>query len=289
MTRATLEGLADLAKREDLPLYIHLNEARGHAVHGGTTMAAFGGSYVEYLKQCNFLRPEDQPRALGVDHGRGGGHPRRDRSTAALCPVGNPEDAFGCRAVPAAVRGRRQYRARLRQLQLFGRPDMFQAMKMFCSLAAVSDPTPGPPAAADAMPRRVSGRSQAAGPERTTGRDQARLTRRSELLDLSFPSFVPMNSAARQVVFTETGAAVRTVIVDGEVVVENGRMTTIDEAALRAEIVDLMDELTYDAAQVAERYAPIRAAIVEASRRSWEHELSINRYIGFSPPGSGRA
>jgi imidazolonepropionase-like amidohydrolase len=109
------------------------------------------------------------------------------------------------------------------------------------------------------------------------------------LLDLSFPSFVPMNSAARQVVFTETGAAVRTVIVDGEVVVDNGRMTTIDEAALRAEIVDLMDELTHDAAQVAERYAPIRAAIIEASRRSWEHELSINRYIGFSPPRSGRA
>ena len=64
------------------------------------------------------------------------------------------------------------------------------------------------------------------------------------LLDLANPSFVPLNSAARQVVYRESGAAVRTVLVDGRVVVDNGRVTTIDEAALRAEIIDLMVELT---------------------------------------------
>jgi 5-methylthioadenosine/S-adenosylhomocysteine deaminase len=52
------------------------------------------------------------------------------------------------------------------------------------------------------------------------------------LYDLSAPWWVPLNDPAQQWVFGERGGSVDTVIVDGKVVVENGRVLTIDEKAV---------------------------------------------------------
>jgi len=52
------------------------------------------------------------------------------------------------------------------------------------------------------------------------------------LYDLSAPWWIPLNDPAQQLVFGERGGSVDTVIVDGAVVVENGRHTTIDEKAV---------------------------------------------------------
>ncbi len=55
------------------------------------------------------------------------------------------------------------------------------------------------------------------------------------LLDLSTLPFTPLNDVRRQLVYCETGASVRTVLVGGEVVVRGGRLTKVDEVALLAE------------------------------------------------------
>jgi cytosine/adenosine deaminase-related metal-dependent hydrolase len=43
------------------------------------------------------------------------------------------------------------------------------------------------------------------------------------LLDLTDPAWLPLNSATRQLVFSEAGRGVDTVLVDGRVVVRGGR------------------------------------------------------------------
>ena len=53
------------------------------------------------------------------------------------------------------------------------------------------------------------------------------------LLDLTRPDFVPLNDALLQLVFSEAGAAVDTVMIDGRVVLDRGRMVTIDEGKVR--------------------------------------------------------
>lgn len=54
------------------------------------------------------------------------------------------------------------------------------------------------------------------------------------LYDLDEPWWVPVNDPVAQLVFAETGAATETVVVDGRVVVEGGRVTAFDaEGALR--------------------------------------------------------
>jgi 5-methylthioadenosine/S-adenosylhomocysteine deaminase len=60
------------------------------------------------------------------------------------------------------------------------------------------------------------------------------------LLDLDTAAFTPLNDLARQLVFCEDGSSVRTVIVAGRVVCENGRVTGIDAKALRAEARELV-------------------------------------------------
>jgi len=54
------------------------------------------------------------------------------------------------------------------------------------------------------------------------------------LYDLSAPWWVPLNDPAQQLVFGERGGSVDTVIVDGKIVVEQGRALTIDEKAVLA-------------------------------------------------------
>jgi cytosine/adenosine deaminase-related metal-dependent hydrolase len=56
------------------------------------------------------------------------------------------------------------------------------------------------------------------------------------LLDMGALAFLPMNDLRRQLVFAEDGSSVRHVLVDGEIVVRDGRLTRIDEDAARAEI-----------------------------------------------------
>ena len=53
------------------------------------------------------------------------------------------------------------------------------------------------------------------------------------LLDLTRPDFVPLNDALLQLVFSEAGAAVDTVMIDGRVVLDRGRLVTVDEQKVR--------------------------------------------------------
>ena len=53
------------------------------------------------------------------------------------------------------------------------------------------------------------------------------------LLDLSQPGYVPLRDTTRQLVHGENGSAVDRVFVGGRLVVEQGRVLSVDEPALR--------------------------------------------------------
>jgi 5-methylthioadenosine/S-adenosylhomocysteine deaminase len=79
------------------------------------------------------------------------------------------------------------------------------------------------------------------------------------LVDLDTPAFTPLNDLRRQLVYCEDGSSVRFTIVDGRVVYEDGRVSTVDEKALRAEARDLMSgyrETLARASREADRLAP---------------------------------
>jgi 5-methylthioadenosine/S-adenosylhomocysteine deaminase len=76
------------------------------------------------------------------------------------------------------------------------------------------------------------------------------------LIDLDTLSFTPLNDLRRQLVYCENGSSIRLTMVAGRIVYEHGRVTAIDEAALRREARE-------QAAQLRTQHAAASAAASE--------------------------
>ncbi len=97
------------------------------------------------------------------------------------------------------------------------------------------------------------------------------------LLDLRTAPFTPMNDLRNHLVYCENGSSIKQVIVNGEIVVEDGKLTRIDEDAILDEIRELMPAFqkqhakTEDANRV---FEPYFAAIHKYCN---EQDLGIHR------------
>jgi cytosine/adenosine deaminase-related metal-dependent hydrolase len=83
------------------------------------------------------------------------------------------------------------------------------------------------------------------------------------LLDLRSPHLTPLNDAYHHLAFTEPGSSVHTVIINGDIVVDDGVITTFDEAAILEEV----REVTKD--------RPHRQAIPD------EVKVAMERFLAF--------
>jgi imidazolonepropionase-like amidohydrolase len=99
------------------------------------------------------------------------------------------------------------------------------------------------------------------------------------LIDLSEPAYLPLNNPVRQVVYSESGRGVHTVIVDGNVVVENGRMTSVDYAALVEEAAEVGAIYAKDCRTHSENLAGAAPFITEIVRRQSKQPLAFNRWL----------
>ena len=100
------------------------------------------------------------------------------------------------------------------------------------------------------------------------------------LVDLDTLPFTPLNDLTRQLVYCENGGSVVATMVAGRFVFEGGRLTTIDEPALRAEARALFAERRLaleGAARAADRWLPhYRAMVAKANARN----VGMNRWVG---------
>jgi 5-methylthioadenosine/S-adenosylhomocysteine deaminase len=91
------------------------------------------------------------------------------------------------------------------------------------------------------------------------------------LIDLDTLAFTPLNDLRRQLVFCENGSSVALTMVAGQVVAEGGKLLTVDEDAIKAELRALMPayekacgEIRADAAR---REPPYREVYMDAAAR----------------------
>ena len=64
------------------------------------------------------------------------------------------------------------------------------------------------------------------------------------LIDLNVPQFIPANNIISGLVYSATGSEVDTVIVDGQVLMDHGKLTTIDEDRVYEEVRKIAGRLT---------------------------------------------
>jgi 5-methylthioadenosine/S-adenosylhomocysteine deaminase len=103
------------------------------------------------------------------------------------------------------------------------------------------------------------------------------------LVDLDTLAFTPLNDLHRQLVYCETGASVRLTMVDGEVVFAGGAVTTLDEAALRAEARALATDRAEALEEAATLVAPLRPAYREMYLRASARDVGMTRWVGGEP------
>jgi guanine deaminase len=276
-----LSSLAELSATDKLPVYTHIYESKAMTLiarqtHGGKD----GGSLINYLKRVGLLSPQlslahsiwMSPREIETLREAG--------TNVVLNPVGNLKTRSGVPPIRTYMNQKVNVGLGCDNCSCSDAQNMFQSMKMFAALAAVCDPEPGPPTAADAIWSATIGGARTAGLEGRIGALKPGLAADLSIIDLTDPSFVPLNSVARQLVFTEAGRAVETVIVDGRVVVRDRKITTIDERALREEVADLMRALRKDIEAVVARNQRMMPYLMEAHRRTWATDIGLNRYVG---------
>jgi guanine deaminase len=90
------------------------------------------------------------------------------------------------------------------------------------------------------------------------------------MLDLDHPNWLPLNDPVNQLVHTEDGTAVASVMIGGRLVVDNRRVTTVDLTRLRERVAAARDRL---------------AAANADSRRLYEALVPI---VGSHCPGLAR-
>ena len=278
-TPKMLEALAELANKHDLSVYTHVYETKGQALIARELFGEYDGSLISYLERAGMLGPRlnivhsvwitrheaDQMAAAGA--GIVLNHLSNLKLKSGIAPVCDLRDsgvrlALGCDNCSCS------------DVQ-----SVFQAMKMFCLLAAVSEPEPGPGLAHEVLRHATLGNARTAGLDRELGAIRPGYKADLILIDLDDVAYLPYNSAARQLVYTESGRAVESVIVDGRIVMKERKVKTIDEDALRREVTGLMRHFIADYEAIVASRKRALPYMLEAHRKVWQADVGMNRFI----------
>lgn len=279
-----LRLVADLNRRHRLPVFTHLYETKAQAVQARLRYPRHGGSLVRLLADVGLL--DDR---LSVAHAV---WLTRDEMTmmaeAGAGAVLNPLSNMKLKSGVAPILELRAAGVRLAlgcdNCSCSDVQSLFQGMKMFCLLAAVSDPEPRTETgfAEEAIRLATQGGARALGLGDRVGAIRPGLRADLAILDLGDPAFLPLNSASRQLVYGESGRAVETVLVDGRVVMRARKLATIDEDALRQEIQELGARFHGEYAEVKARNERLLPHLKAAHRKAWGLDVGLHRFVG--PP-----
>jgi cytosine/adenosine deaminase-related metal-dependent hydrolase len=271
-------GLSDLSRQRDLPFNIHILETKVQRVLG---QLKYGKSLVRHVHDLGFLDErmmvihaiwiDDADIALLADA----------RCTVAHNPVCNlrlgsgvmPYGRLRAAGVPICLGSD--------EMNTDDSVNLWFVAKTAALLHTLATPDyrqwPQPPEILKAL---THGGARALRRTDSLGRLAVGCHADIALLDLDTVAFTPLNDLRRQLVHCEDGSSVRTTIVAGRVVFEHGRITTVDEPALRAEMHVLAaaargqgESAARDAARLEPYYREmvLRAAAQDVGMNRWHH------------------
>lgn len=274
-----LQGCAELAETHDLGIYTHMYETRGQRVIADQSFREYGGSFVSYVDEAGMLN-----RRFNIAHSVWISRDEMDRmAEAGAGVILNHNSNYKLKSGIAPVLDLRDSGVRIGlgcdNCSGSDVQNMFQSMKTFCQIAAVSDPEPGAPLAHDAVRYATEGSARSACLDGVLGALKPGYKADMMLIDLKDPGWLPFNSAARQLVYTETGRGIDTVIIDGKVVIRDRKCTTIDEQALHEEVAGYMKSIIADYEDVVAARTKAMPFLLDAHRKVWNTPVQMERFM----------
>jgi 5-methylthioadenosine/S-adenosylhomocysteine deaminase len=230
---AFLSGCAEIARKYGLALHTHLAESKIQAVTGHER---YGMTLTAHLDRLGLIGPNfSAVHAIWLDDD----DMRRlaDRGASAVhAPGSNLRFGSGLAQVRQMMDHGVNVALATDAANTSDQLNMFEAMRFGVSVSTVlsADHTRWL-GKADALGMATDGGAKALGFEGRIGRIEPGYKADLVFLDLKHINYTPLGNLAHQVVFSENGAAVDSVMIDGQLVMDRGRMTTIDEAKLHSE------------------------------------------------------
>jgi 5-methylthioadenosine/S-adenosylhomocysteine deaminase len=274
-----LKGAADLAKRRALPVFTHVYESRSQRIFAREQYAEFGGTIFKYMEACGLLGPHvsiahgvwPDPEEIDLLAGTGTGVVLNMLSNLRLRNGVAPISAYRRLKVPLALGSDNCSCSDIHSL--------FPVMKTYCLLGGIMEPEELAPTAVEAFRLATVGGAERAGVSDKIGALEPGLKADIVALDLNDPAFRPLNSVARQVVYSETGRSVRHVWVDGRHVVANGAVITVDEQKLLKELASVMPAVAARLEQLRNDASKLGKCFADLQTKAWSRPLTYNRYL----------
>jgi cytosine/adenosine deaminase-related metal-dependent hydrolase len=276
---AMLRACGELAEKYDLPVYTHVYETRSQRLIARELFAKHGGSLIGYMDDCGIVGPR-----LNIVHSVWIARDEMERLAAADAGIVlNPLSNMKLKSGIAPLLAMRQAGVRLGigcdNCSGTDVESVFQAMKMLCLTAAVSDPEPGAPLAHEMLRHATLGNARTAGLAHCLGALKPGYKADLIMIDLNDAAYLPYNSAARQLVYTEAGRGVESVMVNGRLVIKERVVKTIDEDALRREVAGLMRHFLADYETIVESRKAALPHMLHAHRQVWSADVGMQRFI----------
>ena len=159
--------------------------------------------------------------------------------------------------------------------------NMFEAMRLACHVSRIQSPDPADWLAVEkALAMATQGSATALGFGALIGALEPGRKADMVFIDLAHVNYMPLNDPAAQLVLLEHGGAVDKVMVGGRLVVDGGRVLTVDLAALRTDVERTVARLraeTADGRELAAKLEPIVGSFCIGLAREPYH---VQRYVG---------
>jgi guanine deaminase len=227
---AFMTGCATLAREFDIGLQTHLGETKTQAV---LAVQRYGESMVEHLVQLELTGPNfSAAHGIWID----------DDDIARLAAAGasvvhNPMSNLRIGSGVAPARAMLDAKLNLAigtdATNTSDGQNMFEALRLAAYLSRIADPDPARWLSVEDVFRAATVGSAAALGFRHVGRLEPGFAADIVFVDLRHINYVPLRTPLLQLVFAESGAAVESVMIGGRMVLDHGRLTTIDEQRLR--------------------------------------------------------
>jgi 5-methylthioadenosine/S-adenosylhomocysteine deaminase len=267
----------ELSEKYNLPIFSHIYESKGMALQARLEYPQHGGSLIRRLHEEGLLGPrlnlahsvwllQDEIDLLG-----------ETKTNVVINPLSNLKLKSGIPPIRSLQDAGVSLALGCDNCSCSDAQNMFQAMKLFCLMTAVSHNDPGPAQAPQALKAATQGGASAVGMGDQIGAIAVGRKADIVLVDLDDPSYLPLNSATRQLVYTEGGRGVRLVMIDGRVVIKDGKLQTMDEQALLDEIREVVPQFQKDFAAIEQRVEGLRPYLEEAHRRIWAEDTGGDR------------
>lgn len=261
-----LRSIWDVVGRHDVPCVTHVLETRVQAITGPLF---YGETLIAHMARLGCLTPRTVIAHAVWVTGDDIDAIARSRASVVHNPTSNLRLGSGVAPVPAMLARGINVALGSDGMTSNDAQNMFLEMRLAGCLHNIKNaPYDQWAGAPEAFSMATVGGATALGMPSSLGQIEPGMDADLSLLDVDSPAYVPLNDPVRNIVFSEYGQSVRTVMVAGEVVVDDGRLVRLDESEFYGEARDAAARFFRDNKEAFDRLSDFVPAFEAAYARA---------------------